>query len=90
MFTSKVKNLALAAGLILTSTAFIAGTTLLAKALGTGALGPALHPLQNSHGRFVFAFLALASVAAVLRPCIEAPHWGFIWAGRCLAGAACR
>ena len=75
MFTPKAENPALAAGLILMATAFIAGTTLLAKALGTGELGPALHPLQISHGRFVFAFLALASVATVVRPRIEAPHW---------------
>ncbi|MDK3072330.1 DMT family transporter [Sedimentitalea sp. JM2-8] len=75
MFVAKADNPALAAGLILLATAFIAETTLLAKALGTDALGPPLSPLQISHGRFLFAFAALLSVASVLRPQIRAPRW---------------
>ena len=55
------------------ATVFIAGTTLCAKALGTDTLGTPLHPLQISHGRFVFAFMGLLCVAAVLRPKIKAP-----------------
>jgi len=58
---------------MLLATAFIAGTTVLAKAIGTGTLGAPLHPLQISHGRFVFAFIALCAVAAMLRPRIENP-----------------
>ncbi len=58
---------------MLMATAFIAGTTVLAKAIGTGSLGAPLHPLQVSNGRFLFAFLALLSIAAVVRPRIEAP-----------------
>ncbi|MEO9461085.1 MAG: DMT family transporter, partial [Marinomonas sp.] len=69
-------NPALAAFLTLAASAFAAGTTLLAKALGTGALGPALHPLQISHGRFLFALLAISSVAAFMRPKIAKPNWG--------------
>jgi len=46
---------------------------LLAKALGTGALGPELHPLQISHGQFLFALIAISSVALVLRPTITRP-----------------
>lgn len=68
-------NPALAAALTLAASAFAAGTTLLAKALGTGVLGPALHPLQISHGRFLFAFLAFLIAAAVLRPTITRPNW---------------
>ena len=88
MFTPKAHNPALAAGLIFCASAFIAGTTLLAKALGTDALGPPLHPLQISHGRFLFAFVAIAATVAVLRPRLRRPHWGlhlgrtsFGWAG---------
>ncbi|MEM8740024.1 MAG: DMT family transporter [Pseudomonadota bacterium] len=69
------QNPALAAVLILLATAFIASTTLLAKALGTDALGPALSPLQISQGRFVFAFCAISTVVAVMRPRFVAPHW---------------
>lgn len=75
MLIAKADNPALAAGLILLATAFIAATTLLVKSLGTDALGPPLSPLQISHGRFLFAFAALASVAAVVRPRIRAPRW---------------
>ncbi|MDA5558209.1 DMT family transporter [Shimia sp. MMG029] len=69
-------NPALAAALTLAASAFAAGTTLLAKALGTGALGPALHPLQISHGRFLFAFLGFATAAMILRPTFSRIHWG--------------
>lgn len=75
MFTPKTQAPALAALLIVAATAFIAATTLLAKALGTGALGPAMNPLQISHGRFLFAFLAIAGTAAVLRPRPSDIHW---------------
>jgi drug/metabolite transporter (DMT)-like permease len=88
-------NPPLAAGLILLATAFIAVTTLLAKAIGTGVFGPPLHPLQVSHGRFVFAFLAIAGAMAVLRPQIARPSWGlhigrttFGWLGVSLMFAA--
>lgn len=69
-------NPALAAALTLAASAFAAGTTLLAKAIGTGALGPALHPLQVSQGRFLFAFIGFATAATILRPKIARIHWG--------------
>ena len=88
-------NPRLAIVLILIATAFIAGTTLLAKTIGTGAAGPALHPLQISHGRFVFAFLAIATVVAIVRPRLAQPnlrlHVGrtlFGWGGVTLMFAA--
>lgn len=68
-------NPRLAVVLMLSATAFIAGTTLMAKALGTDALGDPLHPLQVSHGRFVFAFLFYAGVASVMRLKIRRPAW---------------
>lgn len=95
MTKSPAQNPPLAAALILTATAFIAATTLLAKALGSDALGPALHPLQISQGRFVFAFLGISGVAALLRPRFSRPHWGlhigrtsFGWMGVTLMFAA--
>ncbi|WP_027258192.1 DMT family transporter [Leisingera aquimarina] len=82
------QNPALAAALILAATTFIAGTTLLAKALGTESLGAPLHPLQISHGRFLFAFMGISTAVLILRPRFIRPHWGyhigrtsFGWAG---------
>jgi drug/metabolite transporter (DMT)-like permease len=64
-----------AIGFMIAATAFIAATTLLAKALGTDALGQPLHPLQVSHGRFLFAWMAIATTLAVLRPRLTRPDW---------------
>ena len=68
------QNPALAAFLIFVASALIAGTTLLAKALGTDTLGPALHPIQISHGRFLFALLGIGLATAILRPRLTRPH----------------
>lgn len=78
MFEPRTQNPLLAAVLILTATAFIAGTTLLAKALGSdalgiNALGTPLHPLQISHGRFLFACLTFLVILAVRRRRLHAP-----------------
>lgn len=88
MFQDRAQNPALAASLIGIAAAFIAGTTLFAKALGSDAFGPALHPLQISHGRYVFALIALVMVAAIMRPKFCTPNWRlhivrttFGWAG---------
>ncbi|KJZ22977.1 DMT family transporter [Tritonibacter mobilis] len=70
------QNPPLAAALILLATVFIAGTTLLAKSLGTDVLGPPLHALQISQGRFVFAFIGISVAVVVLRQKIHKPHWG--------------
>ncbi len=61
-------NPRLAMLLMILATSFIAATTLLAKALGTDALGAPLSPLQITHARFLFAALSLGSAALVLRP----------------------
>ncbi|MCC5972402.1 MAG: DMT family transporter [Pararhodobacter sp.] len=65
------------------ATAFFASTTLLAKALGSGALGEPVHALQISHARFVFGCLAVLIVVALLpRRAVAqnarngAPQWG--------------
>lgn len=65
----------LAIALMICATALIAGTTLLAKALGTDALGPALHPVQISFGRFLFAWAAIATIVAALRPAFSRPDY---------------
>ncbi len=75
MSVSPPPNPPLAAALITLATVFIAATTLLAKALGTEALGPALHPLQISHGRFLFAFVAISTAVAILRFKLQRPEW---------------
>lgn len=76
MTSKPAANPALAAALTLAASAFAAGTTLLAKALGTEVLGPALHPLQISQGRFLFAFMAFSTAAIFLRPKLTRPAWG--------------
>ncbi len=95
MFTPHAPNPALAALLTLLAAALLAGTTLLAKALGTDALGPPLHALQVSHGRFLFAFLAIGAMTALIRPHFTRPDLathakrsGFGWAGVTLMFAA--
>ncbi len=74
MFIAKQQNNALAAGMIVTAGVFIAASSLLAKGLGTGSFGAPLHALQISHGRFLFAWILILSVAAVVRPALERPH----------------
>ena len=81
------QNPLLAAGLILTASGFIAGTTVLAKALGQGHLGAVMHPFQISFGRFAFALLALIIVAGIVRPRISNPDWK-LHIGRTTAGWA--
>ena len=68
-------NPLLATLLMVVASALIGFTSLLAKALGTDALGPALHPMQVSHGRFLFALIAVGTAAAIIRPAIVRPQW---------------
>lgn len=95
MQTPQTQDRLTAVGFILMASALIAGTSLLAKTLGHDTLGPALHPLQISHGRFLFAFLAFLGVAAVLRPKFQHINLGLHvarsscgWAGISLMFAA--
>ena len=74
MYTPKAQNPALAATFIVVACAFIATSTLFAKALGTDQFGTPLHPFQISFGRFLFAFLTLTVAAALLRPKLQRPH----------------
>jgi hypothetical protein len=54
--------------------ALIAATTLLAKALGTDALGAPLPAFQITWGRFAFAALAVGAACALWRPAIRLTH----------------
>jgi drug/metabolite transporter (DMT)-like permease len=88
-------NPLLAAILTLCASAFAAGSTFMAKAVGSGTLGPALHPLQVSQGRFLFAFIAISTLAVIIRPKLTKPnlklHVGrsiFGWGGVTLMFAA--
>lgn len=80
MYQAKPQNNAMAAVLITVATAFIAGSMLIAKALGSTTYGPPLHALQISHGRFVFAFMGIAAAALILRPGLSKPHFGLHFA----------
>jgi len=95
MFVPKAHNPFLAALLTLLASAFLAGTTLLAKMLGTDVLGPALNPLQISQGRFIFALAAFSVAAVVLRLRFNRVAWPthtlrvvFGWGGVTLMFAA--
>ena len=85
---SRISWPALATGLTVMASAFVGATTLLAKALGTAALGPPLSAFQVSHGRFIFAFVLIFGVFFWRRPSLVRPvlklHFGrtnFGWAG---------
>lgn len=60
-------------GLMMASCSLIAGTTLLAKALGTGFGGVPLSPFQVTFGRYVFALVVLLAVMAAIRPRLTRP-----------------
>lgn len=74
MYAAKTHNPALAATLIAIACVFIAATTLIAKTLATDQFGPPMHPFQIVFGRFLFAFVCIASAAAILRPALQRPH----------------
>ena len=95
MFTPRDQNPALAAVLTLMAAAFAAGTMLLAKALGTGMLGPEMPALQVSFGRFLFALLTIGTFVAIARPAFTRPNLkmhaarsGLGWGGVTLMFAA--
>lgn len=60
--------------MIVCASAIFGATTLLAKTLGSDLLGEALHPLQISHGRFLFAFIAISACVLVMRPKFSRPN----------------
>ncbi len=71
---SKTSNVVITIGLMMMACALIAGTTLLAKALGTGWGGPKLSPFQITAGRYFFALLAILIILAIKRPVLTPPN----------------
>ena len=61
--------------MMLGASMLFAVTTILAKALGQGLVGPVLHPFQVSAGRFGFAFLTILLVLAIKRPKFHQPDY---------------
>lgn len=79
------QKLAFTVMLMLAASALVAGTSLLAKTLGTDVLGPALNPFQITAGRYVFALTALVITTIIIRPKFTRPalhlHIGRAFAG---------
>ena len=57
------------------ASSLIAGTTILAKMLGTNKLGPALNPLQISNARFFFAFVIITIILLMTKAEIQNPNF---------------
>ena len=87
----ETRKIVLTVGVMLMASALVAGTSLLAKALGTEALGPALNPFQITAGRYVFALVALLLATALLRPRFTTPAIGlhFVRASAGSFGVTC-
>ena len=81
----ETRKIVLTVLVMLAASALVAGTSLLAKALGTEALGPALNPFQITFGRYLFALIVLILATAILRPRFTKPalwmHFGRASAG---------
>ena len=61
--------------MMVVASAIIAVTSLLAKSLGRGVGGAALHPFQVTAGRFCFAFALVLAVSLWLRPRLAGASW---------------
>ena len=85
MSTPPNPNPPLAVGFMLAASLFIAASTLMAKLATSPRLGDPLHPLQVSHGRFLFAWLLIAAISALLRLRIRQPNLP-VHAARTMAG----
>jgi drug/metabolite transporter (DMT)-like permease len=79
--------LARAAAMMVGASAIIAVTSLLAKALGRGVGGSALHPFQVTAGRFGFALALVLVVSIWLRPRLAGAAWP-VHVGRSVCGWA--
>ncbi|MEM8551924.1 MAG: DMT family transporter [Pseudomonadota bacterium] len=65
--TGRRRVAVVAVALMLLAASLLAAIALIAKALGTGAVGPALHPLQIANARFVFALIAVVVIIWLTR-----------------------
>lgn len=76
-----------AALMMVVASAIVSAVSLLAKALGRGVGGEALHPLQIAAGRFVAAFAMISVISIGMRPRIAGAAWR-VHAGRSFCGWA--
>ena len=74
MSSEQNQNLQTAIIFIVTGSAFGAACNILAKIAQSDLFGEPLHPLQVSHGRFLFAFLTISSFAIVKRQKFTKPN----------------
>lgn len=68
-------NTRAAVGYMLAATFFIATSTLMAKLASDPRFGTPLHPLQISHGRFLFAFALISMLFTARRKPLERPAY---------------
>lgn len=64
-----------AAAFVLIAGAFVAGTMLMAKLVGSGSLGAPLHPFMLSFARFLFAFLIISFACLIFPIGFSKVHW---------------
>ena len=57
--SNEIKNTLKSVLFMILASLLIAGTTILAKILGTTTLGPPINPMQISNARFFFAFILI-------------------------------
>ena len=74
--TDTPRGLAVTVAIMMAASALVAGTTLLAKVLGTGVAGSQIHPFQITAGRYLFAMIPILLYAIWKRPRIVRPRWG--------------
>ena len=71
----EVKKKFTAVSFMILASLLIAGTTILAKILGTEKLGPPLNPLQISNARFFFAFILIFIFFVITKSKIIRPSY---------------
>ena len=82
---NEIKNTLTAVSFMILASLLIAGTTILAKILGTDKLGPPLNALQISNARFFFAFILIFMFFVITKSKIIIPSYK-IHLGRSFCG----
>ena len=82
---NEIKNTLTAVSFMILASLLIAGTTILAKILGTDKLGPPLNALQISNARFFFAFILIFIFFVITKSKIIRPSYK-VHLGRSVCG----
>lgn len=82
---NEIKNTLTAVSFMILASLLIAGTTILAKILGTAKLGPPLNALQISNARFFFAFILIFIFFVITKSKIIRPSYK-VHLGRSVCG----